>query len=585
VRRGELLGIEVPDIDLRKNELVIHRTPVAKKAFNHVPVSSQKVFASDTASTENTSRAMTAIVLPLYSRPSFQRVCLMATTALLGVELSACSALPYRPMPIDVPAAWGTMPVQTTKPHMAATQERWWSTLGDPSVNVLIDAALTDNPSLMQAVARIDAARAELGMSAANQKPVVGATAAFNRGRVQAGSGNGAGSGATEMGTSTSIVPNLSWELDVFGRLRSATTAAQNRLDARTADANTVRISVTTRIADEVLAWRTCAFSERRKRDIVFSLAQTERLTASKAAVGMAAQVDVLRAHITTSSAASDASAQASECERSINALVALSGIDKAAVRKSLVQSPAAGLHAEGGASTYGSSAPSCDPSASNDCSQPIILPEPPVVSLSLPAMVLAGHPGVVAADRDAAAAWADIQASKADHWPRIDLVGFLAKQWLNAAGSAINFTTWSLGPSLSGVVFDGGRNAASVDGAEARYRDAVANLQLVLRNSAQDIENALSHLRSTGDALTATRSSEQDNRAQLNATERRVAAGSTAMFELENGRRQLAQAQIDLAFAARDRAQAWVALVRATGNSGLGAPVLTSEKDNLDAI
>src|SRR3546814_16996162 len=72
------------------------------------------------------------------------------------------------------------------------------------------------------------------------------------------------------------------------------------------------------------------------------------------------------------------------------------------------------------------------------------IIPEPPPLTLALPATILLGHPNVVAAEREAAARWAEIGVARADRLPRIDLVGLLTGNWIRMMGSTTSFDTRS---------------------------------------------------------------------------------------------------------------------------------------------
>jgi outer membrane protein TolC len=195
-------------------------------------------------------------------------------------------------------------------------------------------------------------------------------------------------------------------------------------------------------------------------------------------------------------------------------------------------------------------------------------MPQAPATAPELPATVLAGHPNVVSADREAVAAWEEIGVARANRLPRLNLAALLTGQWIRAAGSSFDVTTWSIGPSLTGTLFDGGAGAANVSAADARYRRALASLQGTLRSTVQDVENALAaqvsaqaRTASAGDAVAAARTT-------LQATEAQWQAGAISLFELEDSRRQFASAQDAEISARRDQAQAWVALVKATGGA-----------------
>jgi len=196
------------------------------------------------------------------------------------------------------------------------------------------------------------------------------------------------------------------------------------------------------------------------------------------------------------------------------------------------------------------------------------VMPRAPAVSLALPAEVLLRHPDVVAAERDVAAAWSDIAVARAERLPRIDLAAMLTRQWLRAAGASASTTTWSFGPGLVLPLFDGGRGAANVDAALARYQASLAGLRVALRLASQDVENALAALQSAQTRLATAGDAADASRTLLVASEAQWREGAISLFELEDARRQFAGAQDSAIAAAQDSGQAWIALVRASGSA-----------------
>lgn len=268
----------------------------------------------------------------------------------------------------------------------------------------------------------------------------------------------------------------------------------------------------------------------------------TLALTRRRLEVGFVAPVDEVRAVSGLAAVRINLETQAEQCARQVNALVALSGQPAPAVHALLA------LPLPGG--------------------EALVMPQAPARQPRLPATVLADHPSVMAAARDADAAWADIGVAQAERLPRLDLSALLTGQWLHAAGSTLQATTWSLGPALSGTVFDGGSGAARVSAAEARYHGAAAALRGALRSAAQDIENALAAAASADARAEPARQSVDAARAALTALQAQWQAGAVSLFELEDARRQFASAQDNAIAAARDRALAWVSLVRAAGQA-----------------
>jgi len=470
-------------------------------------------------------------------RATFTVLGFVATLGLAGCALQPDYAQPA----LAGPVTWSAL---SAKPGNTIS-DQWWRALHDPAIDALVDTAFADNPTLAQAVARLDEARATLGVDTAARTPTVTSGAGVTRTQ----SASTGVPGATSRSTTANAGPSLEWEVDLFGRVRNSVRAAQDRLDARTADAAEARLTLAGDVADGVLSLRACENARAVLVDDIASREQTLTLTRRRIATGFAAPVDEARAMSGIATVCTNLASQQEQCTRQVNALVALSGKDAGAVRQL--------VGASGAAVAY--------------------MPQAPATVPALPATVLASHPNVVSADREAAAAWADIAVARANRLPRLDVAAVLTGQWIRAAGSTLNFTTWSVGPSLAGTLYDGGAGAANVSAAEARYRRTAASLQGTLRSTVQEVENALAAQASAQARIDSTRAAASAARITLDATEVQWKAGSVSLFELEDSRRQFASAQDAEISARRDHALAWVALVKATG----GAINPTSESMN----
>lgn len=331
------------------------------------------------------------------------------------------------------------------------------------------------------------------------------------------------------------------------------------RLNGRTdqvADAQSARLSLETQLADTVLNLRACRHSLSARDEDIASRETELSLMRRRLAAGSAAPVDEANAITNLAAARTARIAVQEQCTQGVDALVALSGGDAAFVRASV----AAPLpNREDGALR--------EPSRAGRTMDGV-MPYAPVLQPSMPATVLLAHPVVLAAEQEAAASWSDIGVARAQRLPQIDLAALLTGQWLWALGTSAHFDTWSAGSSLSGPLFDGGAGAASVRGAEARYRQALANLRLVLRTTANDIEDALA-AQSAAEERTVTAGQELEAaQMTLRANEDLWRAGAISMFELQIARRQLTSANEDAIAAVRDRAIAWVNLVRASNST-----------------
>lgn len=472
-------------------------------------------------------------------RVSLSALAIAVTTLVAG----GCALQPaYTPPTTTSPSAW-SVPAAEKSAADHTTMDRWWNALHDPAVDVLVDLAMVANPTLAQTVARIDEARATLGLSASAGALSLSASASTAQAQVQ----NTAASqqGITMRSHSADFGPALNREVDLFGRIRHSVDAAQYRLDARTADAATVRLSLAADVVGGVLYLRACEHTGTVLADDLASREKTLALTRRKLLAGSAAPADEARGISGIAAVHTKLAAQKEQCTRQLNALAALTGKDAATVREQ--------IFGTGAISSFMPSAPNAAP--------------------ELPAIVLARHPSVVSADREAAAAWEEIGVARANRLPRLDLAAVLTGQWVRAAGSSFDFTTWSIGPALTGTVLDGGAGAANVNAAEARYRRAVAGLQGTLRSTVQEVENALAAQASAQDRTVSAGEAVTAARTTLRTSESQWQAGTISLFELEDSRRQFASAQDDEISARRDHALAWVGLIKASAGAITATP------------
>ena len=447
-------------------------------------------------------------------------------TALIALSVSACSLQSDYVAPTSTNQShWST---ESTSPAEAdksvnpaqTASDTWWLALSDPAINALIDATFASNPTLDKAVARLDEARAQVGVNRADYFPTLSAKGGINEANTRinnSGAGGGAGAAASTgmlVGRSrtTSIGPSLSWELDLFGRVRSSVDAARRRLDARTADAQGARLSIAAQVATTVLDWRACTHSVEVDAAEIDSREKTLALTRRKLAAGFAAQVEVASVTRDLSAAQTTLVAQQETCARNVNALIELSNLDRDALLNVLMQP-----------------LPSSDVAdAANVVSA--YMPTPPAATLELPATVLLSHPSVIAADREAAAAWADIGAARAERFPKLDLSAALTGEWIRYAGSTLKLTTWSIAPSIAGTLFDAGKGANNVNAAQARYRQAAADLQATVRTTVKEVENALAAQQSAASRLDSSQQSQAAAQVVFNAMQAKWDNGTASM-------------------------------------------------------
>ena len=144
--------------------------------------------------------------------------------------------------------------------------------------------------------------------------------------------------------------------------------------------------------------------------------------------------------------------------------------------------------------------------------------------------------------------------------------MGSIGPLRFEANGVTLNTTSWSLGPSISLPLFDGGRRAAAVQTAHARHALALANYRSRVRIAIQEVEQAMVRLASNGQREVQALQAARSYRDAMVAARTRWQSGLGSLLELEEARRQTLQADTSLAALRRDRVVAWIALYRALG-------------------
>lgn len=445
----------------------------------------------------------------------------------LALALAGCAVGPIYQEPAPaVPATW-----HTALPHggNVGAMENWWQQFDDPVLSRLIALAESDSPSLTKAWASIDKARATLTTAQAAGLPSVDAQGSVSRGRQQFGT-----TSTTTSTTSTrSAGLDASWELDLFGKVRHSTEAAQARIDARVDDWHDARVSLAAEVADTYVQYRGCGLlTEAYERELT-STQETAKATAASVAAGFTAAADGALARATVASASSTLASQRAQCELLVKSLVNLTGTDETALRAML---------AEGGTS----------------------VPQPAALEVqSVPAQVLRQRPDLASRERELAATSAEIGAAQADLYPSLSLSGSIT---VTTSSFASTLTTWSFGPSLSIPLFDGGKRRAAVDSASASYTAAYADYRQTVRDVVKEVEQALVRLDSAAQRAEQAERAAQEYRRYFEATEQNWRAGGESLLNVEQARRAALSSEIELITLQRDRVEYWIALYKALG-------------------
>lgn len=443
----------------------------------------------------------------------------------LSLSLGACMVGPEYVRPSGgEPASW-----MASLPHGGKQSDLvdWWRQFDDPLVAELIARAEQDNPTLDQALARIRQSRAAVTSARSALFPDVALGASRTR--------SGANPVAFEQ-TVTRGVFDAAWEIDLFGGSRRGAEAAQARLEGAGAAWHDARVSLAAEVALEYLGLRAC---EARLADAEAdheSRRATERLTLEKARAGFAAPADAALAQASAADAATRLLAQRVECDVGVKSLVALTGLAEADLRGR--------LEARRGH-----------------------LPQPAgLVVDALPVRVLSARPDVAVAERNLAAASAEIGAAEAARWPRLSLLGFVGRQRQTVDGVQSSGRVWSFGPALDLPIFDAGRRAADADAARARYDEALAVYKGAVRRGVREVEQSLVRLGAAAEREAQAREAARRYDETFAAAEKRWQVGIGSQLELEEIRRLAVAARSQHVGVQYDGIAAWIGLYRAIG-------------------
>ena len=429
-----------------------------------------------------------------------------------------------------VPLVW-----QAALPHQGSLGDlrQWWQQQGDPLLAELVAAGQAMSPTVASAHSRIEQARAARTAAGAALLPTLDAAASLTRGRAL----QAAGPGLVPVATSAQAGLQAAWELDIAGGNRAALDAASQRLLGADAQWHDARVSSAAEVANQYFSLRGCRALADVTRLDAGSRQETARLSALSTQAGFTAPASDALARASAADARGRATRQAAQCELDLKALVALTGYDEPDLRKKLA---------------FAHTPPA----------------QTAIISIAtVPAEALAQRPDVFSAGREVAAASADLGSARAARYPRLALGGNIGVARIYASGGSASLDTWSIGPlSLTVPLFDGGRRAANVAAAEARYEEAASLYRARVRQAVREVEQALVSLQS-GEARQADADAAVDGyRAAFAGTEAQYKNGLVSLLALEDARRTLLAAEVNQVTLRQERQAAGVALYRAMG-------------------
>lgn len=463
------------------------------------------------------------------------RAMLPALSALSALLLAACASGPAPQRPdIVLPAAYAGS-IAASSPVLAAD---WWKLFAEPGLDQLVELALAANLDLRLAAARIDETAVALGLARAAQWPSVDANGSVSRMRSSTLTGQPVSPNGPRS-TSHQVALTTSFEIDLWGRLRNATQAAQAQLLAAQHARDTVRLGLVSAVVQAWLGVRTLdaqqatVATQRKLRDD--SLALVRRRVEG----GVASGLDLAQADGAVAALAAQQLELHRQRELLVNQLGLLSG------------QPGLQLPVDARA-----------------------LPSPVTAPAGLPSELLLRRPDLQQAEATMRASFAQYEVTRKSAWPSLSLTGSFGAQSadlvdLLKAGAR----TWAFGPSLLVSVFDAGRNQARTDEARARAEQAAINWQQAAQTAFREVADALVNAQQLAAQAVEV---ERQRGAALEAqriAQRRYEAGYSGFLEVLDAQRGAQDAELALLRARQARLDASVALLKALGGGWQAEP------------
>jgi NodT family efflux transporter outer membrane factor (OMF) lipoprotein len=393
----------------------------------------------------------------IHERPSLR----LAFLLLLLAGATACTVGPdYKQPVVSTPDAWEARAVKGVE-EQESTAQTWWKTLDDPVLTDLLRRAQEANLDLEIAVARIAEARASYSIAGGDRYPEILGQGTAAAQQLSESSFGDLGLGGETIET-YSLGVSLSWEIDVFGRVRRQVESANAAFEASVEDYRDVLVALLAEVGRNYID--TIALQERIELNQANIVSQREslQLTRDRFDAGLTSALDVAQAESNLANTEARLPPLESQLNAALNRIAILLG-----------ESPG---------------------SVHDELTREVPIPHPPdELLVGIPADVVRQRPDIRRAERDLASQTARIGVATADLYPRFSLTGFLGLESASIGdlleGDSVS---WSVGLPFVGNIFDGGRRRGRIEVEEARAEQLLSAYRLTILTALEEVENAL---------------------------------------------------------------------------------------------
>lgn len=340
------------------------------------------------------------------------------------------------------------------------TDDNWWHNFNDPVLDSLLARGESNNFDLRRAASRIEMARQNLRSVRSGYYPTVGVSAGWQKAR-SSGVTTSA-SGTASVNDYFSATADMSWEIDVFGRIRAKSRQAGEALRGSRAEYASVSVSICAEIASDYMQLRTLQHQLEVTQAHVAEQEKVLKIAEARFEASLASMLDVSQARTIYYSTKASLTSLQTSIASTINSIAVLTGCYPAEIAPML-------------------SAPTPQPEFSGS------------IAAGLPADLLRRRPDIVEAEAAVAHQAAALGIAKKDYLPTLYLNGSIGSSAhkFDKLMTSPSFT-YSIAPTLSWTIFDGFARRAEVASAKAAMMESIDAYNQTLITAVQEVENAM---------------------------------------------------------------------------------------------
>ena len=445
---------------------------------------------------------------------------------LVTLTLAACLGDPYQRPDLAIPSKYRFALAETA----GAADTQWWTSFGDPVLDGLVDEALANNEDLRIAAARVDEFNGARVTTRAPIFPAIGYTASSGQERP---STQVVGPGSDDVRNASAAGLTASWEIDVWGRVRNLTAAANADWEASEADRRATVLSLVGAVTSGYVTLLSLDDQLVTARRTLKSRGEALAVFEKRHKGGVISKVELSQARSAYEVAAGAIPVLEQQIARQENALSLLLGRNPGPIERD----------------------------------RALLDLDTPAVPAGLPSEILTQRPDVVAAEQSLIAANARVSAARALYFPSISLTGLLgvASGDLNKLFSG-GSDTWSYAGQLAGPIFQGGANVGLNQQADAQRAQLLANYEKTVQRAFADVDDALIATQKTAERTRAQQAQVDALRDYARLSRLRFEGGYSSYLEVLDAETSLFNAELLYSQGQRDRLLAHVDLYKAMG-------------------